>query len=474
MLSGQLLEHSTISELLIDIGDDDQEKDPVTNFNEQTNLDSTDIHVDSHGGSNKLYTIVLYLAGQQASGIQALIDIQCVVHSLDLPVVFLEPVIVLNKFKGMPPLQFDISGDPILNNPRPNTVIQFDDLFDLENFNKYASSMNYAQLATRDIFFENAPRKIVFVLFYQGERSDVPELTKLWPRYDTPANDCLDPLTPQLGSDSKYQLYQLVQKGFCVAKVILFRVIGRGQGMIFTETQLRKSILGDMPYSNFTLVFNLWMPKFVLPGVKGLKCISSGYHSAKGQFQPSKKLLANVNYYKKHFLNSTENHLTLMIRLEHVYTFLRQPREEWTVRKCLDAAIAKVKDFQNKGSFGKPFVTLDIGRYGSKTMRWIGRDNLKSDTKYISELLSSVYDGQWSMKEWENSFTQATGGIVDSSYIAALQRTLASKAECLILVGGGMFQELTMRKYMESHNKADWCIHLLCLKNKVNYEIAES
>ena len=57
------------------------------------------------------------------------------------------------------------------------------------------------------------------------------------------------------------------------------------------------------------------------------------------------------------------------------------------------------------------------------------------------------------------SFTESIGGIEDSSYIAALQCTLASRAECLILVGGGMFQELTMKKYMSTHEKANWCIH---------------
>ena len=433
---------------------------------------NSELLLDNHMGNGKLYTIVMYLTGQQASGVQALINLQCRAHSLNLPLVILEPVIVKNKFKAMATLEFDDSGASLI---RRDPVIQFHDLFDLDNFNKVSTDMNYAQLVPRNSFFANAPRKIIFVVLYEGEKNEIPKLIKLWPKRNTLNNSCFDPLTSQLGGDPKYQLYQITQKGFCVVKVILFRMT-RGESLVFTEAQLRRSILGGMKITDFTLVFNVWMPKFVLPGVKGRDCIHSGYRSSKGQFQSSKRLLANANYYKERFLNSHNKHLTLMIRLEHVYTFLSRRRSkagEWSVEKCLNAAIEEVKYFQNEKSFGKPFVTLDIGKYGSKSLRSIGLENVKNNTKYISKLLSSVYGGPWNFEEWENSFTQATGGIVDSSYIAALQRTVASKAECLILVGGGMFQELTMRKYMESHDQEDWCIHFVCIKDKIYSEVEQ-
>ena len=389
--------------------------------------------------------------------------------------VILEPVISRNKFKAMPHIPLNDSNSSVSYIPPPEPALQFHNLFDIANFNKFSTDMNYPQLAPRDIFFENAPRKIILVYIYEGEKNQLPELTKLWPKRNTSTGNCFDPLMSELASDSKYQLYQIIQKGFCVVRVIVYRIT-RGESLIFTEPQLRKSILGGMKISDFTLVFNIWMPKFVLPGTNGRECIDSGYHSSKGQFQPSKRLLANARYYKKHFLNSTVTHITLMIRLEQIYTYLHRPRSQygnWTVKKCLDVAIEKVKEFQSKRSLGVPFVTLDVGKYGSKTLKSFGLERVRNDTKYINRLLASVYDHHWNLKEWENSFTQATGGIVDSSYIAALQRTLASKAECLILVGGGMFQELTMRKYMESHEEEDWCIEFLCIKDRIDNEVED-
>ena len=438
------------------------------------NISNQGLHVSNQSGKSKLYTIVLYLTGQQASGVQALINLQCRAHSLNLPMIILEPVIPRNKFKAMPPIRFDESGEPLLNQPRRDTILRFGDLFNLEHFNRVSGDLSYPQLAPRDDFFKSAPRNIIFVLLYEGEKNELPELTRLWPEHSSGlTGGCFDPLKSQLGFDPKYQLYEIVQKGFCVVEVVVFRIT-RGETLIFTEAQLKRTILGGFSYSEITLVFNIWMPKFVLPGSKGRECIHAGYRSTKDQVQPSKQLLASANYYESHFLDSDSNQLTLMIRLEHIYTYLRRPRSqygEWTVEKCLNAAVKEVRDFQSRRSFGKPFVTLDIGKYGSKTVRSIGTDHLRNDTRHINALLSSLYDGQWNIREWEESFIEASGGIEDSSYIAALQRTLASRAECLILVGGGMFQELTMKKYMETHEQEDWCVHFLCIKDRLDSQL---
>ena len=433
---------------------------------------TSEVRSSQQSGSGKLHTIVLYLAGQQASGIQALINLQCRAHSLELPMVILEPIIPSNKFKAMPSLKLNESGHPILQSQQ-ESFMHFSDLFDFDHFNTMSSEMGYPQLVPRTYFFETAPRKIIFVVLYEGEKSDLPEMWEVWPLKSTPVDACFDPLVSMLSSDPKYQIYQIIQKGFCVVKVVLFRIT-RGESLIFTEDQLRNSIFGERSFDDFTFVISVWMPKFILPGTKGRECIHSGYHSSKEHVQPSKRLLADVKYYEDHFLKSNGKHLTLMIRVEHLYTFLRRPRSQygqWTIEKCLNASIKEVHDLQKNMSFGKPFVTLDIGKFGSRTMRSLGAETVKKDTECVNKVVSTLYNGEWDLREWEDSFTQATGGVEDSSYIAALQRTLASKSECLILVGGGMYQELTMKKYMETHDKADWCIHFLCIKDKLSDEL---
>lgn len=443
----------------------------------RTNSNSVPANVGNHS-ENKLYTIVLFFTGQQASGIQALINLQCQAHSLELPMIILEPVICHNKFKAMPSVELNETLVPVMDQlPSVDETMMpwFSDLFDLQIFNQMSSDMGYPELAARDYFFETAPKKIVFVFLYEEENVARGEIVRLWPIHNSFVDHCFDPLSSQLNPDHLYQIYRVIQKGFCVIKVILYGIV-RGEELIFTESQLRRYMLynSKRSYGDFTLVFNIWMPKFVVPGYKGRECIHLGYHSTKGQIQPSKQLLSSAKYYEDYFLKSNGNHLSLMIRLEHVYTFLHRPRSQygkWTVKKCLNSAFEKATDLQKIKAFGKPFVALDIGRFGSETLGLMDSASINNDMELINSLLSSVCDGEWNVTFWEESFIQAARGIEDSSYIAALQWTIASKAECLILVGGGKFQELTLRKYMSSRDIASWCVYMYCIEDRGSYVV---
>ena len=58
-----------------------------------------------------------------------------------------------------------------------------------------------------------------------------------------------------------------------------------------------------------------------------------------------------------------------------------------------------------------------------------------------------------------------THGITDLGYVAAIQRTIASRADCLVLVGGGHFLKLALGDYLKFHpNHSSWCIHTVCME----------
>ena len=112
-----------------------------------------------------------------------------------------------------------------------------------------------------------------------------------------------------------------------------------------------------------------------------------------------------------------------------------------------------------------PFVTMDIGQYGSQTIPTTNPENKKLSEKTFQAL----YHDKWLVEEWEESFVTATGGVKDAAYLAALQRTLASRADCLILMGGGNFQSLALASYLNYHNNSSKkpCIHLVCMEHKL-------
>ena len=50
---------------------------------------------------------------------------------------------------------------------------------------------------------------------------------------------------------------------------------------------------------------------------------------------------------------------------------------------------------------------------------------------------------------------------LEAIYIATLQQSIAAHSDCLILMGGGSFQQLTAVQHIHSHGKA--CFHTVCM-----------
>ena len=70
----------------------------------------------------------------------------------------------------------------------------------------------------------------------------------------------------------------------------------------------------------------------------------------------------------------------------------------------------------------------------------------------MKRAVERLYEGRegWNFDQWEQRFIDSLGGVTDRGYVAALQRVLASssKAACLVLMGGGRFQELSLESYL--------------------------
>ena len=141
-----------------------------------------------------------------------------------------------------------------------------------------------------------------------------------------------------------------------------------------------------------------------------------------------------------------------MIRSEHILFSLGYMKK-WhnqsllypTITTIFNNLIATVRKLQASIGHGNIIVTADIGKYGSNT--WSGTVsgwNKSIIVEIIKHTVTKLYQNSWTFEEWEQSFGTATGGIEDQSYVAAMQKSIASRAQCLLLFGGGGF-ELTYR-----------------------------
>ena len=163
---------------------------------------------------------------------------------------------------------------------------------------------------------------------------------------------------------------------------------------------------------------------------------------------------------RKLFLHS-RNITAVMLRFEHMLLKIKTEHSV-TVESCLEEIQATVKQMN-----ANIFVSADIGKYGSNTWDYTLFHDLQFSSKRASEIRRTGSGLVTHIEMWEYSFAQATGGIVDRGYIAALQRTLANTADCIILVGGGIFQNIVLQEYIDDHpNPSQQSIYNICVEKK--------
>ena len=186
---------------------------------------------------------------------------------------------------------------------------------------------------------------------------------------------------------------------------------------------------------------------------------------------PSKSVVENTQYYKRHILRS-DKVVAVMFRIERFLTLKVSGRSDESVQSCINKALAihdKIRITNNELSDSGTFLTLDIGRFGSGIMqneevvKRFGQDSLKSIRGTVSKAVHDLYNGKYTIKTWEDTFVEASGGIEERGYIAMLQRNIATEADCLILMGGGSFQQVAAFQYIKNHpDPSTRCLHTVC------------
>ena len=410
------------------------------------------------------YVVALRYSGQQGAGIQAMLSLQCWAASFNLPIHILEPTINDTFFVSVP------------HESLSNKFLRFSDLFDIQHFNRISESIGYVSVGTREDFFASAPRTAVYIhlkLVLKSLPVSEREAKLVW----TVGSECKGEECCYQSKDSstsgRYEEIASLKENFCVIRIIE-ATYSFAHYYILSDKEVREVIYGDNQQpQHVTVIFSLWRTPWYVPNNEldnPHECKRAGHESSKEQFMPSPRLISDTKYYEKLFLNSS-NEVAVMLRIEHMIEYVDQHREQWTVDKCLQEAYRSVT--KQRQRFNRPMVTLDMGKFGSGvwselvTKRGVDINDLTEKSK---QLLNSLFKYEWTFEEWEESFAQATGGIENSGYIAALQRTLASRAKCLILVGGGTFQDLALKDYLRIHPKReDQCVHLVCVKNENSF-----
>ena len=393
-----------------------------------------------------MYVVILEYEEQQCNGLTSLRAFQCL-----LPHIYNDSYIL----------------EPQIKNSHMRTFFQdslnFSSFFNLEYFNTQSRNVGYSEIIQDERFVEFSARRVIFVIARCGSKERV-----IWTAQDDHSS-CLGSKEIQpihsLKRYHKILLNERHMKQKCIVRVIELNGLDRRS----LKVELSESVKHKQRLHNFifdkwsphevTLVVNFWSMAIHVPG---MLCDYTHFH----RLIPSTKLINAARKYEEKFMKG-KSQVAIMLRVERLLVQARKRNYNNALsNNFIKECFRETLSLQRKATGNKtgiiPLVTLDIGgQYGSDTINRVPSAKLKDAVIMAKDLFTTLYNGSWTISEWEKSFTQVTDGVTDRGYIAALQRVLASRADCLITTGGGSFQSLARNDSIFYHNSSD-CIFVVC------------
>ena len=412
------------------------------------------------------YVMVLKYEGQQTGAAGSLASLQCWIKSFELPLHIVEPMVQRSYF---------------VNNDTPGKdTLWFSDLFSRQHFNiPLVGKREQGQLKSWTEFMENAPRSIVYVQI----KDPSPHSQDYGPSHID--WEVMENIT---GCFAPEKLEFLKQYGFCVVKVVHFAPHGGnpwntkiyldGSELYspFTAEHVRGVMMHGQTSQDVTMVFDQWLPMYCIPNPNSTKkeVCRNVHWTGRRLIHPSQQLLRDVEQYEALFL-MPRTALAVLIRSEHLVTWIGHMQTspanlkvmEQTIHSYLKELTDRAASLMNSHPNGKIFVTVDVGKYGSSGWSTVfGRRRPYRELRVpileaVKDTVYTLYKYRWT---FEDTFTQVVSGkrMKDRGYIAALQRTIASRADCLVLLGGGSFGLVAIHEYARHHpNHSKQCVHLV-------------
>lgn len=411
----------------------------------------------SSGSVGRTFIITHSFGGQLTRAVKNMMIQQCWAQGLPNTATILEPFSSESLLLHTPEIWDSV------RRGRMKNAARFSDFFDLKLYNHVSVMDGGVPLVMWEEFLLRAPRGVVVV--------------------PTPPASCSlianHHLQTVIDRDFKAFLKGLEMLSFNIVKVFPINCYDQNRG--------KKLIEMMSPFLlNSTIAFSSWRNYNVDRTWLDLdtRCNVSDKYPA-DRLLPSPKMKLHMQYYRTNILGA-EKTIAIMLRVER-FLYLKQRSSnrfmDETVDSCLNKTLSLFLHLKQEPVWAdsQPFLTLDIGKYGSGIMQsndTVAKfgESLEAVTRSVSALLVKVYNGRWrSISEWEDSFVDATEGITERGYVAMLQRGIAVQSDCLILMGGGSFQEVAANQYLQAHpDPAQQCLHTVCAATAIPTSLEKS
>ena len=319
---------------------------------------------------------------------------------------------------------------------RDVNTVKFSDIFDINEWTNYISSRKYAPLISWEDFIQKSPKQLILV-------------HRQW--FTKECDKSMINATQEFVTENKYKIVRQV--------CINFKYTG-----VLSPQQFLEMVYGPFKPSEVVVIFNRWggivnrVEDFRF-SIKGTSCYRGGMI---GLFHPSKQLLRDVEEYSKRFMNSSNDYMAVMIRVEyfainHGLHRLSTEDQRKKLVGCFNSINDKVKSVMQERNISGKSLMMDIGKHGSYYFRTGTGKSPRLDMNALNDAVlhffEIMYGKSFTQEMWEESYT-SVAQFKAPGYIAIMQKQLAGRSTCLLLSGGGSFQGSAKTLYNELHHGA--------------------
>lgn len=387
----------------------------------------------SHPGNGFVLSVSYY--EQQSMGSRNLFQLQCWASLSGLRVV--KPVMKDSNLRT--PLDVQLQ----------QTMLRFEDHFNLDQWSRYTRQEGYAPLVEWKEFLAKAPRSVILVQF--GYSS----VTLLKARQRA-GEQLLHP--PQgerykSGCESNWptgnEVAFLKSRGFSIIRKVCFNFYYGDQ---LTLEEFNKHLLGNRTsFSDVTVVMDMWRGFGSAQRVL-IKDVCATVARVQEHVAPSDRILRDADRYIKSYLHGRP-YLAIMGRLEMSMLTTRKK-----VPFCLQETLRQWEAFKTDVSLQTTFLSIDIGKYGSKKFRSNVEPSLSIE---VAKFFRGLFGSLMTSKQWEKQFVTVSQ-VRDAGYIGLLQKVIVTRAQCILFVGGGAFQRHALHLYQELHHSpGEQCVRVV-------------
>ena len=354
----------------------------------------------------------------------------------------IEPFVINGTHLGVPPTYV---------NQSTHGILKFGDIFDTSSWQRSVSNGSFpVNIVSWEAFLSSGARNVVTVQIVYPYHYDCTENGQT----DIMCND-----------SHRQRLFSqhLAPNNFTLMKSVCinFRELD-----ILSMDQFNDRIFDNIPENlSVTVMFNEWRglgEKSCIARVSGGNCSvynKSFIDATLNLMTPSSKIKIAAQMYIKQYLYRRHGFGAIMIRWEKIllYDFYsyHNTSQHYSGSRCLKNILNYVKNLQRKKYINKFFLTTDIGQYGSSTFGLHNSTHLSTSilTQYTQRLLRILnHSKSLNLTKYEQAFEKVSG-TTNPAFISQLQKAIAARARCLLLVGWGSFLTNTLDLYKNLHKE---------------------